>query len=630
MRRDPLPRAYLEDVDGQQRIIVELRYSDEDERAVIKALGGRWNSFYRVWNLPANLDVYRQLTKRCPRINIVPSLARAAEAWEREHPLRELELELRRLVHANLDAVAPLAIPGLRGQLYPYQAAGVRWIEVCGGRALIGDEMGLGKTVQALAWLQLHPELRPALILCPAIMRGTWAAEARRWLEPRPENDVVVVRGERDVYDALWHRGVVVVSYDLAHRLVVDDYHFRFTGLRRPRVVVLDECQYIKTPNARRTQSAITLARSADAVIALSGTPMLNRPRELFTVLNLLLPDMFPRRREFEKRYCGGHYEHIGGRDVWVANGATNVDELAEKLRYVMIRRRKSDVLAQLPPQVHSLVEIEASELDNAREYNLAERDFRRWLVQHKLERSQVLPGSSQPRPADIEEGVWRALQAEALVRLTALRRLVGVGKIGCAVAWAREFLDASDEKLVVFAYHREVHEAIYQALQNDYGAVLIAPGTDYTEAVRRFQEDHDVRVAVCSLRAGSTGVTLTAASHMLLVELDWTPAQLEQAEARIHRIGQPRPCTYRYLVVRGTVDDDMLSTLELKRSVINSITAAVPYSAPSPHCRSELAAAVHALLSRYGCGPDSPDVQRLLTRCGLEWVVDAEAEVTV
>ena len=578
----PERRAELQ----KDRIVVYLRYGDS-EKEEVKGLGGRYDAGLQCWYLPARLDVFEAITAKCPRIAIQRELAERAADWKAEAARAAMEAELR-LIAAGLDAPG-FKVPGLRGDLFPYQRDGVRWAELCGGRALIADEMGLGKTVQALAYLQLHPEARPALIVCPAAVRGAWAAEAERWLEERPENHVAVIRTGKDRPGS----AITVCNYDLVHQLPADEY--------QPVAVVLDECHYIKEPSARRTKAVLAVARHAKHVVALSGTPMLGRPRELFTTLHLLRPDVWPDRRKFEERYCGGHYEEIRGRMIWKADGAYETAELNDLLRkHVMIRREKAKVLDQLPAKIRSTIQIEASELDNAAEYRRAEQEFANWLLEHKLERAQVLPGAK--RPEEIELEVWQALQAEALVRLNALRQLAGIGKIGAAVKWAQDFLDGSDDqKLVIFAHHQEVQQVLHQQLKG-YGAVLIAPGEDYAKAVERFQNEAGCRVAVCSLRGAGQGITLTAASYMLLVELDWTPGQLDQAEDRIHRIGQEaETCNYYYLTARGTIDDDMQRRLERKRTVTRQVLAMEELERVQ---RQDLIAKARESLTRMGLTP--------------------------
>lgn len=480
-----------------------------------------------------------RLSSECPRV----LLHRTLRGMIPQRPALPRE-EFRDGVH----------VPGLKEDLFPFQRQGVAWIERCQGRALIADSPGLGKTVQALAWLQLHPEERPALIVCPAVVRGNWVSEAGRWLEDRPENEVSEIRSGKDPPVP----GITVCNYDLAHRLP-DDYS--------PAVVVIDECHYIKSPSARRTKAVAKKAKRARRVIALSGTPMLNRPADLYTVLNLLRPDIWRDRRRFEIRYCGGHLAQAGFRRFWRADGATNIPELAASLRqHVMIRRRKEDVLPDLPAKVRQFVDVPLDAFPNADEYRRAEEDFAAWLMGHELNRKDVMPGG---KGVSAWEAVMRTLQAEALVKLGALRLLAGKGKMEFALSWARDFLEGTDQKLVIFAYHQEVQEAIFSALK-PFGALKIAPGTDYRREVERFQGDPSCRVAVCSIRAAGQGITLTAASHMIVCELDWTPAVLEQVEDRIHRIGQAGACTYTYLVARETVDADMLDALRMKRVVFD------------------------------------------------------------
>lgn len=515
--------------------MVFLRPGDP-ERFNLRRLGAKWDPGRGFWVLPLSEENLIRLTSECPRILLHRTLRGMIP--QRPSLLRD---EFREEV----------SVPGLKGDLFPFQRRGVAWIERCQGRALIADEPGTGKTIQALAWLQLHPEARPALVVCPAVVRGNWVAEARGWLEARPENDVTEIRSGKNVPGS----GITVCNYDLVHRLP-DDY--------RPVAVVMDECHYIKSPSARRSKVVAGLAKRARYVVALSGTPMLNRPAELFSVLNVLRPDIWRDRRSFEIRYCGGHLAQAGYKRFWRADGATNIPELASSLRKnIMIRRCKDDVLGELPVKIRQFVDLPLDSLSNAQEYLRAEEDFAAWLLEHKLDRAQATGAKAAPWE------IMKTLRAEALVKLGALRKLAGMGKVVHTLRWAEDFLEGSDSKLVIFAHHQDVQEAILVGLRR-FGVARLAAGNDYRRETLRFQSDRSVRVAVCSLKAAGQGVTLTAASHMLLCELDWTPAILEQAEDRIHRIGQERACTYTYIVSSETVDRDMLDALGLKRIVLN------------------------------------------------------------
>jgi SNF2 family DNA or RNA helicase len=220
-------------------------------------------------------------------------------------------------------------------------------------------------------------------------------------------------------------------------------------------------------------------------------------------------------------------------------------------------RRLKRDVLPQLPPKTRSVVPIE---LDNEAEYRLAERDLVAWL------RSQPLD------LRELDAKVAAALRAERLVRLNALKLLAARGKLAAALAWLHDFR-CSDEPLVVFARHREIQRAVLER----FPEALHILGEDSQPAregaLRAFQDGEGDSTIVCSLEVAGQGLTLTRASSVAFLELDWTPARHDQAEDRCHRIGQRDAVNAYYLLAAETVDETIASLLERKRSVIGAVT---------------------------------------------------------
>ncbi len=332
----------------------------------------------------------------------------------------------------------------------------------------------------------------------------------------------------------------MVCNYD-----IVEAHAGRFAD-RGLRAAVFDESHYCKDPRRKRTKAAIGLAeRVADdgVRLALTGTPIMNRPKELVAQLRLI-----GRLGDF------GSGAGLGRR----FRGPQALERLHWHLRaHCYLRRTKTDVLPQLPPKRLATVPLE---LDNAHEYRLAEEGVIAWL--HTL-------------PLDLrtlEARVSAALRAEQLARLNYLRRLAARGKLRAAVAWIADFV-TSGEPLVVFAHHREVQRALLERFP--HAAHVL--GDDHTAArataIDEFQRADGPTLIVCSLQAGAQGITLTRASNVAFLELDWTPARHDQAEDRCHRIGQRDAVTAYYLLAPDTIDEHMASVLHRKRGVIGAVT---------------------------------------------------------
>jgi SWI/SNF-related matrix-associated actin-dependent regulator of chromatin subfamily A-like protein 1 len=500
------------------------------------ARAGRFFNRSAAWDVavPADPALARELARfvaEHPRVQVEERLRAVLDELVAEHDRAAETVALSYAEDADLDGLA------LGGELHPFQRAGVRYA-LEQRRTFIADEQGLGKTVQALATLEAA-EAFPAVVVCPASMKLTWERESTHWL---PHRSVAVLDGRTgEGWTAEAERAeLLVLNYDIL------EAHSARLAAREPRALVLDESHYVKNPRARRTKAALELAERlpADALrLALTGTPILNRADELVAQLRVI-----GRLREFGS----------GARLTRRFRAAGSDDRLHWNLRArCYVRRTKQQVLPQLPSKRHDTVPIL---LSNEHEYRLAEQDVIAWL--HTL-------------PIDLrsmDSKIAAALRAEQLVRLNNLRQLVARGKLPTALAWIADFL-ASGEPLVVFAEHVATQRAVMERFP-DSVHILGADSTRSRQAaVDAFQDEDGPQLIVCSMRAASQGLTLTRASNVAFLELDWTPARHDQAEDRLHRIGQDSAVTAWYLLAPDTIDETMAEVLERKRSLIDAVT---------------------------------------------------------
>jgi SWI/SNF-related matrix-associated actin-dependent regulator 1 of chromatin subfamily A len=467
---------------------------------------------------------------------------RAREAWVEPEALdllqeiREEHARAAGLVSLSGATDASLTVPGLGGELKPFQRAGVIYL-LAQRRAFLSDEQGLGKTIEAIAALEADGAY-PAIVVCPASLKLNWRRELDRWL---PGRSVQVLAGNGTGAE-IPAAEVTVVNYDIVAA--------RLPALRalQPRALVLDESHYCKNAAAKRTQAVQQLSAAIPGdglILALTGTPVLNRPAELISQLRIIgrLGD-FGSGVQFGRRFRGAD-AHM--RLHWHLRARC------------FVRRLKADVLPQLPAKTRAIVPVE---LDNEPEYRLAERDVVAWL---------------QSQPLDLREldaRVAAALRAERLVRLNALKLLAARGKLHAALAWIHDFC-TSGEPLVVFAHHREIQRAVLER----FPAALHILGADTSAArdrsLRVFQrsERAENQLIVCSIEVAGQGLTLTRASNVVFLELDWTPAKHDQAEDRCHRIGQRDAVNASYLLAADTIDETISKLLERKRAVIEAVT---------------------------------------------------------
>jgi SWI/SNF-related matrix-associated actin-dependent regulator 1 of chromatin subfamily A len=432
-----------------------------------------------------------------------------------------------------------IEIPGLQGVLRPFQSVGVSFIEDRKGKVLVADEMGLGKTIESLAWLQLHRERIPVLIVCPSVAKLMWERTANKWL---PEPNTEVLYGESPWIPT---GDILIINYDILPKWIK-----RLKALHI-QVLIIDEVHYIKSDTAKRTKACKRLAKRVPHVLGLSGTPIENRPIEIYNIWHILDPVRCPDYWHFTYWYCD-RKKGWRGRG-WDVSGHSNEDKLNAALSStIMLRRKKVDVLKELPAKVGSFVPIL---LHNKKEYKAAEADFIAYL-----------------REKEGNAVANKAKKAETLVKIAALKRLAVEGKLPEVIEWIKDFLEVED-KLVVFAWHTFVIDALMEAFPN---ISVKLDGRDNEKQKQKaedeFQTNPKIHLFVGQMKAAGVVITLTAASNVAIIEYPWNPALVDQAIDRLHRIGQLRSVTYYYLMTEGTIEEKIAYILDDKRKVSSSI----------------------------------------------------------
>mgnify|MGYP001582295455 FL=1 len=555
------------DVD-EDRHELRLRFPyHEDVIARVRGVpGARWNKPAGAWVIPlspASVTALRGFLADT-RFPVAPEVLARLDAIEHDADAR---------VEASQAAEATLEIPRFQLTLRPFQRAGALY-GIRTQRCLIGDDMGLGKTIEALAILEAL-DAYPAVIVVPASVKLNWRREAQRCL---PHHPVYVLDSTPlpDRIGEIGSRAIYIVNYDVLRAHVEPDPKQPPKGLQRltPQAVVLDEIHYCKSSKALRTKLCRALCTTVPVRLGLTGTPILNRPLEILAPLAILgrlqeLGGYWPlvRRFNFARQTRWG---------MQPAEGA-HLEEFHRLLRATCyVRRRKADVLTELPPIVHSSI---ALELDNRAEYEHAEADLIGWL-RAKVRQDEAFLDSVAHlgEPARVEairereNSVARtAERAEQLVRINALKRLTARGKLAAVKAWVEDFLE-SGEKLVLGAHHVEIVAALARAFHAP-AITGATPIPDRQAAVDRFQTDPACRVIVCNLQAGGIGITLTAASNVACVELPWHPGGLDQFTGRCHRIGQVSSVTAWYLLGEATIDQEIAALIDEKRRVVDALT---------------------------------------------------------
>jgi SWI/SNF-related matrix-associated actin-dependent regulator 1 of chromatin subfamily A len=415
--------------------------------------------------------------------------------------------------------------------LRPFQKEGVKFIEKVKGRGLIGDDMSLGKTGQVLTYLEEHPELHPALVVCPASLQLNWKEETQYWFS----GDVRVIDSKNHVLGL----NLNIVSYTMASKMFDELQQHPF------QIMILDEVQSIKDTSTLRTKAINSLAKGIPQVVGLSGTPMINRPGELFPILHVIRPDLFDSWPRFMKKYG------ITFRGRWRKNDP-QIALLRQDLQEIMIRRLKKDVLPELPDKTRIVVPFVLSNQD---EYEKATQDIISWINENE----------------GPEEAV-RAKRAQVIVRIEKLKQIALRGKLEGMIEWIENFI-GTGEKLVIFATHCEVVNYLKYHFE-DKAVMLTGKNTvkQKQQAVNEFQTNTNIKLIICNLRAGGVGYNLTAASTTAFVEIGWTPGEHDQAEDRPNRIGQTANKVIAYYLLSDTIERDIADLIDNKRIVVSQL----------------------------------------------------------
>lgn len=435
--------------------------------------------------------------------------------------------------------------------LRAYQYEAVSWIvrQLKGQHraVLLADEAGLGKTLEAL---EAARQLKAGriLIVCPAGARRVWFNEIVRWY---PEWTAQVLLVEPGASAADLRR----CQLDIALIMIVGYDTFSAGEFKRIKaewdLAIFDECHYLKNPSKRTL--AIYGQRGtdegvqawADKVVLLSGTPCPNHAGELYQHIRTFWPEALPGNgslAQFEDHYTR-YRDTVFGRQV---NGSKNQDRLRSALRDVVLRRRKSEVLDELPPLIVQDMPLDPTPV------NTVAASLLMGVIEGKSD-DEIVKILSTPDAAT-----------------SSARQMLGLTKVPPTIEWVHERLFSAD-KILLFAWHRSVIEALSQALAEYKPAVIVGETGPAARAaaVERFQVDPHTRVFVGQILAAGTAITLTAASEVAIVEPSWVPGENTQAICRAHRLGQKDVVLASFLYLPGTLDQRIMSVFRRKAAEI-------------------------------------------------------------
>lgn len=427
--------------------------------------------------------------------------------------------------------------------LRQYQQAGVEFIlNTNNTNVLLADPMGLGKTAQAIGAvceLAYMGEIKRILVISPAHLKNVWFQELEKFAYVPMA--VTIFNGKKTtqytVPSTLIGENPIaemyIVNYDILFRHLVEFEKMNFD------LIIFDESHYLKNKTAQRTKCALKLSSIIPIKIFLSGTPITKSPIDLFPVLQMLNHPLVENWFYYVKRYCNATKVKFKGREVW-QYGSSNEKELAQILRSTcMIRRKKEDVITELPSKNRQIILLDSEEVADL---VTAEKEI---LTAYQITPEEIMSSDSEVKIPKVSS-------------LSDIRQKLALSKISAITALVDDILQ-EQEKVVIFAHHHSVIHALHAVISKSYATSVITGETSQEErdlVIHQFQNKKDPRVLIASIIACGTGVTLTKAHTAIFVELDWIPANIEQAEDRIHRISQTADsCMIYYVVIQNTLE---------------------------------------------------------------------------
>lgn len=413
-------------------------------------------------------------------------------------------------------------------------------------------------TGQAIATI-VGAEAFPCLIICPATLKENWRREVEMWTGGK-RRAAILSDGNKRTFHQFFKAGLAdfcITNYESlkkffvesinvpeGKRLILTYINFKQDVVNSFRSVIIDESHRCKNGAAQQTKFCMGICRGKEYALLLTGTPIVNRPKDLIPQLHIM--DMLPKfggYKTFVDRYCGGQKQ------------ASNLGELNYKLRTTCFyQREKKDVLKDLPDKMRQTV---LCDISNRKEYNQAETDLIQYLRKY--------------RDAD-DEKIAKAMRGQAMVMINILRQISAKGKVESVKEFINDLLE-SGEKVILFV---SLHEIVL-ALKKLYPKAVTVTGMDTKEsrqlAVDSFQRNPDTKIIICSIKAAGVGLTLTASSRVAFVEFPWTYADCCQCEDRAHRIGQKDSVTCHYFLGQNTIDEKVYQIIQTKKDIANKAT---------------------------------------------------------
>lgn len=421
-------------------------------------------------------------------------------------------------------------------KLFNYQKQGISFLVDHRGGMLL-DEQGLGKTVQALkACEQVKPEA--LIIVCPAIMQGTWKHHVSNLLSNTP---------------------AIIHSYEWYVKL--DNYKSLLKTITRKRLaVIVDESHYIKTPTSKRTKTVQHLLSLENIVfkVLLTGTPVTRDIDDLYTQLKVFYPDFCRSIFEYRKKYMKCNHTFFGDMYKGFKNDYSK-QIIISLLKGCSLRRTKKSAGLQLPSITRIPVYV----------------DINKKIAKQSLE---ILDYATKVINGVDDYTTYKTDLSEEASHIASVRKALGVAKVPQVLQYVEHLLQSGTQKLIVFGVHIDVVNLIYESLKEKYKDIKThriigaTTSTQREKIINEFQTKDTPQILVANMVACGVGVTLTKAHTVVFAELDFTPSNIMQAEARVHRITQEHIVNSIFIVANESLDAKILGLIKEKLTVIKEV----------------------------------------------------------
>lgn len=532
--------------EDEKNYFVQFRYHPIMVDVVKRIPGRKFDGKLNMWVIPKSYFPPGKYTQKA----YVDIFASWAVNHGYENSVQKGTQASRPDVHYTLPPMPDLLSPhGLKVEPFPYQKQGIAYA-LQKKRCFFGDQPGLGKTLQAIGTAFIAKSW-PVLVICPASLKINWQ---REWKKFTGKDAIILDDRNKNNWYRYFEMGccdVFITNYESLKKFFVEDFAGGVTRSIRLKpeadlfkCIIIDESHRCKSSKTQQSKICYKLCQGKEYRFLLTGTPSINGPKDLIQQLKIMgRLDDFGGYKSFETNFMQGPRE------------ASNLEMLNWRLwNTCFFRREKAKVLDQLPDKMRQVVNMD---ITNRKEYQDAERDLIGYLASYEN--------------AD-DEKLRKAERGKVMVQMQKLRQIAARGKIPAAIEFIQDIMD-SGEKLIVFAFLKEV----VQELKNVFPSAVTIVGDNTSqerqEAVDRFQNDPKCNLIICNYKSAGVGLTLTASSRVAFIEFPWTFADCEQAEDRAHRIGQKDSVNCYYFLGRGTIDEDVWELIQTKKDIANDVT---------------------------------------------------------